>query len=68
MLGGRALIDAGLFPADVLWLAELAPAIPAGHTTSVPVDSLSYEALLTGLRGVLGGELSLHAALDTATA
>lgn len=65
-LGGRALIDAGLFPADVIWIGELAPAIPASHTTTVPVDSLSYEALLTGLRGVLDGELSLHAALDKA--
>ncbi len=64
----RALVDAGLFPADVTWLAELAPAIPAGHTHRVPVDSLSYDALLVGLRGVLNGALSIHAAIDAGRA
>jgi hypothetical protein len=58
-LGGRSLLEAGLFPADVTWLAELAPAIPAGHTQSVPADSLSYRALIRGLRGVLNGAPSL---------
>ncbi len=58
-LGTRQIVDAGLFPADVTWLAELAPAIPAGHINRVPVDSLSYEALLIGLRGVAEGALSL---------
>lgn len=65
-LAGRTIVDVGLFPADVTWLAELAPAIPASHTTSVPVDSLSYATLLVGLRGALAGELSLHAAIETA--
>ncbi len=65
-LANHTLVDAGLFPADVTWLAELAPAIPAGYTQSVPLDSLSYEALLTGLRGVAHGALSIHAALDDA--
>ena len=65
-LANHALVDAGLFPADVTWLAELAPAIPAGYTQSVPLDSLSYDALLTGLRGVADGALSIHAALDDA--
>ena len=67
-LADRDVIDAGLFPADVTWLAELAPAIPAGYTQSVPVDSLSYDALFTGLRGVTRGALSLHAAIDDARA
>jgi hypothetical protein len=58
-LGDRSLLEAGLFPADVTWLAELAPAIPAGHTQSVPADSLSYRALIRGLRGVLNGAPSL---------
>lgn len=58
-LANRELVDAGLFPADVTWLAELAPAIPAGHINRVPVDSLSYEALLIGLRGIGEGALSL---------
>ena len=65
-LAERTLLDAGLFPADVTWLAELAPAIPAGHTTHVPVDSLSYAALLVGLRGVVQGELSLYSAIEQA--
>ncbi len=65
-LDQRTLVDAGLFPADVTWLAELAPAIPAGHTHRVPVDSLSYDAIMTGLRGVLSGALSIHAAIDAA--
>jgi hypothetical protein len=65
-LGDRALLDIGLFPADVTWLAELAPAIPSEHTSQVPLDSLSFAALLSGLRGVLGGALSLHAAIDGA--
>jgi hypothetical protein len=63
-LASRAIIDAGLFPADVTWLAELAPAIPAGYTQNVPVDSLSYDALAIGLRGVASGALSIHAALE----
>ena len=62
--GDREIVDAGLFPADVTWLAELAPAIPAGFTQSVPVDSLSYDALLIGLRGVAAGALSVHAAIE----
>jgi hypothetical protein len=67
-LRGRQVIDAGLFPADVTWLAELAPAIPAAHTKHVPLDSLSFEALLLGLRGVSQGALSLYAAIDGARA
>lgn len=63
-LRGRRVVDAGLFPADVTWLAELAPAIPAAHTGRVPLDSLSYDALLLGLRGVSQGALSLYAAID----
>jgi hypothetical protein len=63
-MGERDIVDAGLFPADVTWLAELAPAIPAGYTQSVPLDSLSYEALLIGLHGVVAGALSIHAAIE----
>ena len=65
-LSQRPILDAGLFPADVLWLAELAPAIPAAHTNSVPLDSLSFESLLLGLRGVCRGALSLYAAIEAA--
>jgi len=65
-LADRELLDIGLFPADVTWLAELAPAIPSEHTSLVPLDSLSFAALLSGLRGVLGGALSLHTAIDEA--
>lgn len=60
----RTVVDAGLFPADITWLAELAPAIPTGYTQSVPLDSLTYDALLVGLRGVTEGALSLHAAIE----
>lgn len=63
-LAERPLIDAGLFPADVLWLAELAPAIPASHTNQVPLDALSYRALLSGLRGVARGALSLVSGIE----
>jgi len=62
----RSVLDAGLFPADVTWLAELAPAIPAAHTSRVPLDSLSFDALLVGLRGVCGGALSLYTAIEAA--
>jgi len=62
----REISDAGLFPADVTWLAELAPAIPAAHTHRVPLDSLSYTALMVGLRGVSRGALSLYAAIEDA--
>lgn len=65
-LRAHPVVDAGLFPADVTWLAELAPAIPAAHTNRVPVDSLSFDALLVGLRGVMRGALSLYAAIDDA--
>jgi hypothetical protein len=65
-LGERAVLDAGLFPADVTWLAELAPAIPAAHINQVPLDSLSFDALLIGLRGVSRGELSLYTAIEAA--
>jgi hypothetical protein len=63
-LADREVVDAGLFPADVTWLAELAPAIPAAYTQSVPLDSLTYDALLIGLRGVIAGALSLYAAIE----
>jgi hypothetical protein len=66
-LARHRLIDAGLFPADVTWLAELAPAIPAGHTHRVPVDSLSYDALLLGLRAVCDGALSLAGGIAAAS-
>ena len=65
-LGQRAVLDAGLFPADVTWLAELAPAIPAAHTSRVPLDSLSFDALMIGLRGVMHGALSLYTAIEAA--
>ncbi|HEX7451851.1 MAG TPA: hypothetical protein VF294_06180 [Polyangiaceae bacterium] len=65
-LEAREALDIGLFPADVTWLAELAPAIPSEHTSQVPVDSLSFDALLRGLRGVMAGALSLHAGIDGA--
>lgn len=67
-LAQRSVVDAGLFPADVAWLAELAPAIPVAHTNRVPLDSLSFDALLVGLRGVAGGELSLYTAIEAARA
>lgn len=67
-LAQRAVLDAGLFPADVTWLAELAPAIPAAHSSRVPLDSLSFDALLLGLRGVSRGELSLYTAIEAARA
>lgn len=63
-LADREVVDAGLFPADVIWLAELAPAIPAGYAQSVPLDSLTYDALLIGLRGVVAGALSIYAAIE----
>jgi hypothetical protein len=63
-LAGRSILDAGLFPADVSQLEELAPAIPAAHTNHVPVDSLSSAALLAGLRGLAQGELLLSARIS----
>jgi len=65
-LAQRSVLDAGLFPADVTWLSELAPAIPAAHTSRVPLDSLSFDALLVGLRGVSQGALSLYTAIEAA--
>jgi hypothetical protein len=65
-LAQHPILDAGLFPADVTWLAELAPAIPAAHTSRVPLDSLSFDALLLGLRGVVRGALSLYTAIEAA--
>ncbi len=62
-LAARVLTDAGLFPADVLELEELAPAIPAGHTNQVPVDSLRYRTLVSGIQGVMRGALSLCVAI-----
>ena len=67
-LGARKLLDVGLFPADVQWLAELAPAIPNGYTNQVPVDSLSYRALVAGLGGVTRGALSLVQGIEAAEA
>lgn len=65
-LAQRPILDAGLFPADVTWLAELAPAIPVAHTNRVPLDSLSFDALVIGLRGVTHGALSLYTAIEAA--
>ena len=62
-LSGHPLLDAGLFPADVGQMEELAPAFPAAHFSRVPLDALSYETLLAGLHGVLGGALSLFTGL-----
>jgi len=67
-LAQRSVVDAGLFPADVTWLAELAPAIPAAHSNRVPLDSLSFDALVVGLRGVSRGALSLYTAIEAARA
>jgi hypothetical protein len=67
-LAQRSVVDAGLFPADVTWLAELAPAIPSAHADRVPLDSLSFDALLLGLRGVAQGALSLYTAIEAARA
>ncbi len=66
-LSGHPLLDAGLFPADVGQMEELAPAIPAAHFSRVPLDSMSYETLLAGLHGVLGGALSLFMGITSGT-
>ena len=58
-LGGHTALDAGLFPADVGQMEELAPAIPKAHFSRVPLDFMTYETMVAGLRGVLGGALSL---------
>ncbi|MEO8901734.1 MAG: hypothetical protein ABI488_08055 [Polyangiaceae bacterium] len=63
-LGEHPALDAGLFPADVGQMEELAPAIPKAHFSRVPVDSMTYETMLAGLRGVLGGALSLFTGIS----
>jgi hypothetical protein len=55
----RALLDAGLFAADIGQIEQLNSAFPASHATRVPVDALSYSALLAGLSGVGRGALSI---------
>jgi len=65
-LKSRPIQDIGLFPADVQQLAELVSAIPPAYTTQVPLDSLTLPTLLTGLRGVTSGALSLAVALSLA--
>ena len=67
-LNGRPVLDAGLFPADVGQMEELAPAIPAAHFSRVPLDSMTYETMLAGLRGVMGGALSLFMGISDGAA
>ena len=67
-LNGRPVLDAGLFPADVGQMEELAPAIPAAHFSRVPLDSMTYETMLAGLRGVMGGTLSLFMGISASAA
>jgi hypothetical protein len=59
----RALLDAGLFAAEVGQIEQLNSAFPASHVTRVPLDALSYVALLAGLRGVARGALSISAGI-----
>lgn len=67
-LAGRTVLDAGLFPADVGQMEELAPAIPAAHFGRVPLDAMAYETLLAGLHGVLGGAHSLFMGISDSSA
>lgn len=59
----HAIIDAGLFAADVGQLEELARAFPASAFTQVPLDALSLPTLLAGLSGVTRGAFSLSAGI-----
>lgn len=54
-LGDRQVLDAGLFPADVSQIEELSAAIPASHTSQVPLDFLAFETVLAGLLGLTRG-------------
>ncbi len=67
-LGAHTVLDAGLFPADVGQMEELAPAIPAAHFSRVPLDSMTYETMLAGLRGVVSGALSLFMGISDGAA
>ena len=62
-LGDRAIVDAGLFAAEVGQIEELAAAFPASAFTQVPIDALSLPTLLAGLSVVSHGALSLSAGI-----
>jgi hypothetical protein len=62
-LADREILDAGLFAADVGQIAELASAFPPSHFRQVPLDALSFAALLAGLGGVTHGALSISAGI-----
>jgi hypothetical protein len=62
-LAGRALLDAGLFPADLEHVAAACQLLREA-LRDAPLDMLPREALVNGLRGVLRGELQLVAAID----
>jgi hypothetical protein len=67
-LQNRPIVDAGLFAAEVGQIEQLNSAFPASHATRVPLDALSYQALLAGLRGVERGALSISAGIFQAEA
>lgn len=51
-LGGRRVIDAGLFPNDVPKLKALGPTVPEASGNAVPVDLIAFGALAGGLAGI----------------
>ena len=63
----RPIVDAGLFAAEVGQIEALTSAFPASHTTQVPVDALSYPALVAGLASVSHGALSISTGIFEAT-
>jgi hypothetical protein len=62
-LGGRRLVDAGLFPNDVPKIASIRSTIPSARGNAVPADFLPFGAMAAGLAGVAGGGLLMSAAL-----
>ncbi len=60
-LAQRSVLDAGLFPADVTWLAELAPAIPRGTRRPRTAGfTVVRRALARIARRVAGRAVTLH--------
>jgi len=67
-LGGRKLIDAGLFPGDVPRIKSISMTQPASYGNAASIDYLPYGAMAAGLGGVVGTGLMMSAAIAQAEA
>lgn len=66
-LGGRRLIDAGIFPRDVPKIRALDATLPGTYGNAARADYLPFASMAAGLAGVVGAGVLTSAALAHGT-